>query len=325
MADAPDRAPIGFEEFGVRFVHAAVTPARIGKQLQSAIGPLPIAREDKVPGLVIAFGAGAVTRVEVVGLTPDALQPDAAYEARLTIHLHLSLVALGLTAQWEGDFTVPLVMTVQAFSPLELDIVVRPLAAKDIAAAMIPTDWLAGNAWITDQVRAGVTEAIATQVNAKVAAAYQQLRIDVLAQLKAIDVPDDPSGAPGPGIATKPISLDPAKPTPILAGESFRGDIPAGERGYLQVLVDPSVRLRLTMGARVSNGSQSGAILYFKLVDADENLLDRGDNFAIYENEDFAPVGGTLHADEHRDAALIVLRAESNPLTVRGKLTFEAA
>ena len=324
-SDAPGRQ-IGLAEFGIRFVHAALTADRIKLHMATLIGPLPEMPPEPIAGKLLTHTeTGAIDGVEVTELTPNPTQPDAAYEVVLNLRLHIALTALGMSGvMWDGNCSVPIVLTVIAQTPLDLVLGFRPVIPADVSAALSPTNWFAGNPWVEGYVHNEVVTGLAKKVNDQLTKAYAQRHIDVGAMIRASDQPVDPNTPPAPNDGVKTISTDAGKPTGVVAGDRFVGDFEIGGKGFLSVHIDPSVQIKLSLAARLAPSStSSGGYFFFKLLDNDNNLIDNGNVCGSYIKDYFQPEVGHLYGGTYAGAAIVMLIADESPMTLRGSLTFE--
>lgn len=320
MADAGGHR-IGFGEFGVRFVHAALTAERIQARFREKVGPLDEIVKDTGQWWTTADVKGALTDVVVEELTPNDLDPDAAYVAHLKLDLMIRLTTANLVhGDYKSSFDVPCKLMVVAMTPLSLEIHPYTILGKDIDVALEGTDWYAN--LIDGLVRGQVSERVAEAVNEKIEAARPSMKVDMLAILAASDKPADPGAAPPPDTVVKAFAFDIANPVPLGPGESFRGELPAGARAYFKVVVDPKVVFQIEAGVRVHEGGP-WTDLEWRLVDLDENLLANGGSQTAFDKENFEKLHWSLHSGERRETALLVLHSlSSTDATVRGKLNF---
>ncbi len=325
MNEIVERRLMNFQEFGVRFVHVALTADRLKGRMASMIGPIPEISQPAMgpPPVGLVTVNGAMTSVDVTDLTPNDLQLSAAYDVRLGIRLHVHLNMFEVTADWEGTFAIPVQMTVLAYTPLELELTYRPVVPADIGTVLSGMNWLAAIPALSQMVQDQIVLKLAEQVNQQMDAALPTRRIDIAKALAALDVPEDPTVKPDPNTAiVKKLSLDRDHPTMLLPGEKIEGDLPLEQRAWMSINIDPTTITHLTIAARLGEVTNVGALLYYKMLDQDGIVLDSGSTSTVYDSQDFVAINTRFYHAQYKGLAFIVLQTTSTPLQIRGKLSY---
>lgn len=172
---------ISYEEFGVRLVTAAVTPARVARQVADVAG-------DTIEIGPMAAGPGGVATARATGRVepPDVEHVDhnpLAFVARLSIALALEIDLAGRRHEYRGRIELPLRLSVLAAEPLSLVVDVDEVEAADVRvrldASGMRAKVLGRVGGIDEEVRGQVVRVVQERVQSDAARAART--IDVLA------------------------------------------------------------------------------------------------------------------------------------------------
>ena len=125
---------VPYEEFGVRFIHLAVTDERLASALAAVagdvirVGPLPVgpggAANVQAEGRV---GAPAVQRFDGTPLR---------FRAHLPVDLSLDVKVAGVNHHYQAQVTIPLELTVHTEEPITLVIEVARVSSQDLGVQL---------------------------------------------------------------------------------------------------------------------------------------------------------------------------------------------
>lgn len=130
-------AELGYEQFGQRFIHLLVTPARIERELKALLAEPVKGGLSRLPAeLLTARYSFYLDKVEVT-TRPECL-PQLGLRQRIAGLLALSVRVLGLRLRFTLQIIIHLEQLVRVYDPLWLKIETRPLDLTSIELQVDP-------------------------------------------------------------------------------------------------------------------------------------------------------------------------------------------
>ena len=173
---------ISYEQFGVNFVTAAVSPERVKSAIADVsgdtvdVGPMPAGPG----GIATAKATGEIGAVEVHRIEGPTLK----FQAKLPIDLQLEVTVAAVPQRYEGLVEVPLLLTVHTVAPLTLLIEIKPVVPRDITVKLESSGLGAGVLQrvgnIDDEVRKQVAQVVNERVGFDEAKASREIDVHVL-------------------------------------------------------------------------------------------------------------------------------------------------
>ena len=173
---------MSYEQFGVNFIHHAVTADRIkasitglaGKDIVS--GPSPAGPG----GIASAKAVGRIGEVRVAPHPGDLV----SFRALLPIDLDLEIRLGPVSNAYKGLVEVPLSLTVHVVQPLTIQIEIKPITGSDVQVDMRPAnagaDLLKRVGDIDSEVRGEVARIVNEKMDTKEARASRIIDVAVL-------------------------------------------------------------------------------------------------------------------------------------------------
>jgi hypothetical protein len=175
---------ITYEQFGVNFVHHAVTAERIAASMNDVaagtieMGPMPAGPG----GIALVTVTGRIGEIKVI---PEDGEP-LRFGAVLPIDLNLEVKVGPVPNRYTGSVEVPLALTVRASEPLVLEIEIAPVTAGDVKVELNPEniggDFLKRVGNMDAEVQQQVARTVNERVNTERALATRTIDIGALVE-----------------------------------------------------------------------------------------------------------------------------------------------
>lgn len=201
--------PLTYEQFGRDFIHRAITPARVRRELLKLLAEPIEGSISRLPAELLT--ARYVFRLQDVHVEtrPDAL-PELGLRQRLVGTLALTVKLLGLPLRFTLQIGIRLEQRVRTYAPLTVRIETQPIdpAAVDIAvdAHNMPGEVLDRLNLIEGAVRAEVVEEVNRRLRSGAIAAATNIDLLHLTERAALSMAPQPAPRAEPPAGGEPAA-----------------------------------------------------------------------------------------------------------------------